>query len=214
VGDLLLVDDEESVLFTMQAILAAAGHRTEAAGTRVAALALLGHGPFDVVVSDLHLDEGDGLQVIAEAKRRWPTTTGIILTGYGTFEAVTRALRAGVDDFLLKPTNVDDLKRSIERCVQNSRDAQRLHDYLYALVQHFAVSTITSILNFETAGNTIAGNGIQNAMSYLSDNVLLLTVDGEERTRRMLRILKTRGSAHDTRVREVEITAAGLSIVE
>ena len=48
-------------------------------------------------------------------------------------------------------------------------------------------------------------------MSYLSDNVLLLTVDGEERTRRMLRVLKTRGSAHDTRVREVEISAAGLA---
>ena len=93
-------------------------------------------------------------------------------------------------------------------------DPQRLHDYLYALVQHFAVSTITSVLNFETAGNTIAGNGIQNAMSYLSDNVVLLTVDGEERTRRMLRILKTRGSAHDTRVREVEISAAGLKIAE
>jgi circadian clock protein KaiC len=93
-------------------------------------------------------------------------------------------------------------------------DPQRLHDYLYALVQHFAVSTITSVLNMETVGNTISGSGMQNAMSYLSDNVLLLTVDGEERTRRMLRVLKTRGSAHDTKVREVEITAAGLHILE
>ncbi|CAN5895029.1 ATPase domain-containing protein [soil metagenome] len=93
-------------------------------------------------------------------------------------------------------------------------DAQRLHDYLYALVQHFAVSGITSILNFETSGNVMLGGGMQNAMSYLSDNVLLLTVDGEERTRRTLRVLKTRGSAHDTRVREVEITSAGLAVLE
>ena len=92
-------------------------------------------------------------------------------------------------------------------------DPQRLHDYLYALVQHFAVSTITSMLNFETSGNTLFGSGAQNQMSYLSDNVLLLTVEGEERTRRMLRVLKTRGSAHDTRVREVEITSAGLSVL-
>jgi circadian clock protein KaiC len=92
-------------------------------------------------------------------------------------------------------------------------DPQRLHDYLYALVQHFAVRTITSVLTFETTGNTISGTGMQNAMSYLSDNVLLLTVEGEERTRRRLRILKTRGSAHDARVREVEITAAGLSVL-
>ena len=92
-------------------------------------------------------------------------------------------------------------------------DPQRLHDYLYALVQHFAVNTVTSVLNFETTGNALAGNGIQNAMSYLSDNVVLLTVDGEERTQRRLRVLKTRGSAHDPRVREVEITNAGLRVL-
>ena len=91
-------------------------------------------------------------------------------------------------------------------------DAQRLHDYLYALVQHFAVRTITSVLNFETTGNAIAHGGVQNAMSYLSDNVLQLTVDGDVRTRRQLRILKTRGSAHDTMVREVAIGPTGLSI--
>lgn len=93
-------------------------------------------------------------------------------------------------------------------------DPQRLHDYLYALVQHFAVRTITSILNFETTGNAIATTGaqMQNAMSYLSDNVLLLTVEGEERTRRSLRVLKTRGSGHDTQVREVEIGPRGLSV--
>jgi circadian clock protein KaiC len=92
-------------------------------------------------------------------------------------------------------------------------DPQRLHDYLYALVQHFAVRTITSVLNFETVGSAMSTTGMQNAMSYLSDNVLLLTVEGEERTRRALRILKTRGSAHDTRVREVEITTEGLSVL-
>jgi KaiC/GvpD/RAD55 family RecA-like ATPase len=93
-------------------------------------------------------------------------------------------------------------------------DPQRLHDYLYSLVQHFAVSKITSILNIETMGNAISGPGVLNAMSYLSDNVLLLTVDGEERTRRAIRVLKTRGSAHDTRVHEVEITAAGLAVLD
>jgi len=93
-------------------------------------------------------------------------------------------------------------------------DAQRLHDYLYALVQHFAVRTITSVLNFETTGSEVSHGGVQNAMSYLSDNVLQLTVDGDVRTRRQLRILKTRGSAHDTQVREVEISAAGLCVLK
>jgi circadian clock protein KaiC len=92
-------------------------------------------------------------------------------------------------------------------------DSQRLHDYLYALVQHFAASTITSILNLEVVSGATSGLSIQNAMSYLSDNVLLLSLDGENRTRRRLRVLKTRGSAHDTKVREVEITGAGLRVL-
>ena len=129
-GRLLLVDDHESVLLTMQAILEAAGHHVVAAGTLAAALAEAqredSDAPIDVVVSDLHLDEGDGLTVIAAAKRRDPTTTGIILTGYGTFEAVTRAVRAGVDDFLVKPTDVDELKRSIVRCMEKAREARAL----------------------------------------------------------------------------------------
>ena len=93
-------------------------------------------------------------------------------------------------------------------------DPQRLHDYLYALVQHFAARTITSILNLETSGTMFAGHGMENAMSYLSDNVLSLNLDGEERTRRTIRVLKTRGSAHDYRVREVEIGVGGLSVTE
>jgi circadian clock protein KaiC len=93
-------------------------------------------------------------------------------------------------------------------------DQQRLHDYLYALVQHFAVSTITSILTFETFAGAVTAHGVDNAMSYLSDNVMLLTVGGEERTRRSIRILKTRGSGHDLRIRDVAITGAGLEIVE
>ena len=129
---LLLVDDDESVLLTMQAILEQAGYRVIAAGTLAAALAAVERAassesaPLDVVVSDLHLDEGDGLQVIAAAKRLNPTTTGIILTGYGTFEAVTRAVRASVDDFLVKPTDVDELKRSIARCAAKAREARAL----------------------------------------------------------------------------------------
>ena len=96
----------------------------------------------------------------------------------------------------------------------SATDPQRLHDYLYALVQHLAVRTITSVLNFETTGNTITHAGMQNAMSYLSDNVLQLSLDGENRTRRSLRVIKTRGSAHDTRVREVAIGPGGLSVLE
>jgi circadian clock protein KaiC len=98
--------------------------------------------------------------------------------------------------------------------VTATRDAQRMHDYLYALSQHFAVHGVTAMLLFETARPGITGGySIDAPFSHLSDNILLLEVSiEEERTRRKLRVIKTRGSAHDPRVHEVEITEKGVEI--
>jgi circadian clock protein KaiC len=100
--------------------------------------------------------------------------------------------------------------------VTAARDAQRLHDYLYALSQHFAVTGVTAVFTFETARPGITGGyAIDAPFSHLSDNILLLELRIEEdSTRRELRVLKTRGSAHDPRVRQVKITGDGLAVVE
>ena len=181
-----------------------------------------------------------GLQFAFEGVRRGEPTlymsfqenpTQLMRTIRGLGADVEELERQGLDLVYASPVELQidsiivDLFRRIEQrgvrrlvldavgdLASAATDPQRLHDYLYALVQHLAVRTITSVLNFETTGNTIAHAGMQNAMSYLSDNVLLLTLDGEDRTRRALRVVKTRGSAHDTRVREVSIGPGGLSV--
>jgi circadian clock protein KaiC len=95
------------------------------------------------------------------------------------------------------------------------RDPQRLHDYLYALSQHFAVNGVTAIITFETARPGITGGyAIDAPFSHLSDNILLLEAGiAGDRTHRKLRVIKTRGSAHDPQVREVEITNDGIRIL-
>ena len=183
-----------------------------------------------------------GLQFAFEGARRGEPTlymsfqenpTQLMRTIRGLGADVEELERQGLDLVYASPVELQidsiivDLFRRIEQrgvrrlvldavgdLASAATDPQRLHDYLYALVQHLAVRTITSVLNFETTGNTIAHAGMQNAMSYLSDNVLLLTLEGQERTRRTLRVIKTRGSAHDTRVREIEIGTGGLSVLE
>lgn len=95
-----------------------------------------------------------------------------------------------------------------------ARDAQRLHDYLYSLSQHFAVNGVTAIFTFETARPGITGSyAIDAPFSHLSDNILLLEVRIEDDlTQRRLRVIKTRGSSHDPRVREIDISADGVRI--
>jgi circadian clock protein KaiC len=88
-------------------------------------------------------------------------------------------------------------------------DEQRLHEYLYALVQHFAAAGVTSIFTYETP---IGGTGTALALSPLGDNVIQLGVDLGERTRRSIRIIKARATEHDLSLRELEITRKGVQI--
>jgi circadian clock protein KaiC len=91
-------------------------------------------------------------------------------------------------------------------------DAQRLHDYLYSLVQHFEVNGVTSLLTFETGASTSGTDLHEQRFSYMSDNILSIGLGGDERTRRTIRVIKTRNSGHDPVVRQLEITAAGARV--
>ncbi len=94
-----------------------------------------------------------------------------------------------------------------------ANDALRLHDYLYALVQHFAVNDVTSVLTFESRGDVISTIEFEHRFSYMSDNIIQLGMRGEERTQRTLRVVKTRNSGHDTDVRELDIQSGGARLV-
>jgi circadian clock protein KaiC len=88
-------------------------------------------------------------------------------------------------------------------------DPQRLHDYLYSLVQYLAVHGITSVFTFES-GDGYTGNAQHEArFSYMSDNVIVLGLAGADEIKRTLRVVKTRNSAHDHRIRRWEITGRG-----
>jgi circadian clock protein KaiC len=97
--------------------------------------------------------------------------------------------------------------------VTAASDTQRLHDYLYSLVQHFAVNGVTSLLTFESGISADGSLGIsEQRFSYMSDNVLAIALGGDERTRRTIRVVKTRNSGHDPVVRELNITSAGARV--
>jgi circadian clock protein KaiC len=157
-----------------------------------------------------------------------PTQLAHMIRGYGGdpddpdlhllyFSPVELQIDSLVDD-MFRLIRKKGVKRIVVDAVGDlvtaARDAQRLHDYLYALSQHFAVHNATAMLMFETARPGITGGyTIDAPFSHLSDNILLLEVGIEQdRTRRRLRVIKTRGSAHDQRVREVEITRSGVEI--
>jgi circadian clock protein KaiC len=113
-------------------------------------------------------------------------------------------------------------EKDIERVVIDSigdlamaaSDPQRLHDYLYALVQHFAIKGITAMFTLET-GDAITGASTDSPLgriSYMSDNIFLLELKQHPAPRREIVCVKTRGSRQDLGVHEFQIEKDGLHI--
>lgn len=93
-----------------------------------------------------------------------------------------------------------------------SIDRQRFANLIYSLMQWFAVENVTCMLTYEMS-NLFEVHGVSDEqISNMSDNVLLLRFQPGTELKRTLRIIKTRGSDHDNREREIRITAEGVII--
>jgi DNA-binding response OmpR family regulator len=117
VARVLVVEDDESIGRTLCAILAAEGYRVEQAATVAGAVARIERTRFDVLLLDLRFGGEDGLAVLRRLKEVRPSAAGIVLTAHGSLEDAVAAMRAGADDFLLKPRTCRSARpRSPGRC--------------------------------------------------------------------------------------------------
>lgn len=123
---ILVVDDEQSVATTIKAILQLDGNEVIAVTTGKEALEHLRKQEFDVVLTDLRLDDLDGVEILRETQKLWPDTVSIMLTGYASLESAVTALRSGAYDYLIKPSDVDELRATIGRAIERRRLRQRL----------------------------------------------------------------------------------------
>ena len=118
-------------MVTLGAVLEREGYRVTAAASAAQALRRLDDPTaplFDLILADLRLDDpgdGDGMAVVSAARRRDPDAVAVVLTGYATVDAAIRALREGAYDFLVKPSDVDELKAVMARGLERRRLAQQ-----------------------------------------------------------------------------------------
>ncbi len=93
-------------------------------------------------------------------------------------------------------------------------DPQRLHDYMYSLMQHFVIHRTTCVITAESSSTDYGSStGIFGLFSYMSDNVVRLEVNITDRIQRTICVTKSRGSAHDLMVHELELGASGARIL-
>lgn len=114
----LLVDDEPIVGKRLGPALTKQGYTVEVLETGEAALQRLRETKFDIVISDIRMDDVDGLEVLQAVQKEAPDTKTILITGYATAEVVREALARGAFEILAKPFRPNDLVAAVEKAAR------------------------------------------------------------------------------------------------
>jgi DNA-binding NtrC family response regulator len=114
-GTVLVVDDEAAMRTALEASFRRDGWDVSTASGTEDALTKFRRTPFPLVVTDVRMPDGDGLQVMQGVRQMAPSTAVIFLTAYGTVTDAVQAIKEGACDYLMKPVSFDRLREAAER---------------------------------------------------------------------------------------------------
>ncbi|MDX1630877.1 MAG: sigma-54 dependent transcriptional regulator [Thermoanaerobaculia bacterium] len=118
---LLVVDDEESLLEFLSLLLEEEGHEVATATSTQAARDLLGDGDdYDLVLCDIYMPDGSGMDLLQLIKEDHPETSVIMMTAYTSTKSAIEAMRLGAYDYLSKPFDVDEVKVLVEKALEKT----------------------------------------------------------------------------------------------
>ena len=123
-GRVLAVDDERSILNLLSRWLGGDGHEVVGVGSAKEATLELERSAFDVLIADLILRDGDGLDLLRAARDRWPEMPVVAMSGYATIDSAVEAMKLGAFEYLAKPLRLDQMLRVV-RCAIDQQDLLR-----------------------------------------------------------------------------------------
>ena len=118
---ILVVDDEPSIREFLQIMLAREGYEVSCAEDGREAITLFEKSPFDVVLADIRMPKTSGFEVLNRIKELSPETKVIMITAYASFESAVESMKEGAYDYIAKPFNVDEVKRTVSNALQSVR---------------------------------------------------------------------------------------------
>jgi signal transduction histidine kinase/DNA-binding response OmpR family regulator len=136
---ILIAEDEADVLDMCTRALSREGYQVLGARSGLEAIALVKEQDFDLLLTDIRMPGLSGLQAYREIKQCRPDIIGVAITGYGSVDTAIEALKLGMDDFLLKPFSLDDLRAAVSKALARTR-LERENMRLQALIPLFQLS--------------------------------------------------------------------------
>jgi DNA-binding NtrC family response regulator len=145
----LIVDDDPQVRGLLEKFFLQLGYTVETAGNGEEGLQKFMKDPFDGVISDLVMPDGDGLALLKKVKEIRPGTLFFLITGYGTVENAVQGMKEGADDFIPKPFHLEDLRMRVERALLSrnlQRSVKRMTGILWAIILSIPLWLVLGIL--------------------------------------------------------------------
>ena len=118
-ANILVIDDEESIRFCFHRFLAAEGHNVITAKGYREALARMDETQFDLILADIILDDGWGMDILQEVMRRNLKTRIIIMTAYPSTQTLKMSFRMQAVDYLVKPLRQEGLLNSVNKALRH-----------------------------------------------------------------------------------------------
>lgn len=118
---MMLVDDEERFLSTAKKLLFKKGIDALTATSGAEALEKLRTQNIHVVILDVKMPGIDGIETLKQIKRQYPLVEVIMLTGHATVESAVEGLKSGATDYLMKPTDLQDLLEKAEEAFEKRK---------------------------------------------------------------------------------------------
>jgi two-component system response regulator AtoC/two-component system nitrogen regulation response regulator NtrX len=185
VPEILLVDDESSVLYTLEAILKPEGYKIGKASSAEEALQRFKSEHYDLVITDLTMPGNSGLQLLDQLIEIKEDTLVILITAYGSETIAVDAMKRGAYDYLPKPFANDDLKITVRRACEklelrkeNRLLKKRLHERtglasiigaseemqnVYDLIERVGPADVTVLITGESGtGKELVANALHS----------------------------------------------------
>ncbi len=120
-AEVLIIDNDRSHADTVAESLERIGCRCRVATSGVDGARLIEESDYDVVITDLVMNDIDGLGILERTKSGQPDAEVILMTGYGSVPSAVEAMRSGAFNYLLKPLDITQLRASVEKAVESAR---------------------------------------------------------------------------------------------
>jgi len=122
-ASIVMADDDASGLQFARLVLEGEGHTVRTAPNGLEGLLAVEASVPDLVISDLQMPEMDGMELLARIRQRWPDLPVIVVSGLGDVEIIVGAIRAGADNYLLKPFTPEGMQSAVNKALAGSRPA-------------------------------------------------------------------------------------------